>query len=56
MFLAKCGSLDLYYEDREKRFIIDHEQLEPDKNAGWNFIGIREKPDGNFLIMSIFHS
>ena len=31
MFLAKYGSLDLYDEDLEKLFIIDHEQLQYDK-------------------------
>ena len=45
MFLAKYGSLDLYHEDLNKIFIIDHEQLEFNKNAGWNLIGIPEKPD-----------
>ena len=29
----------------EKIFIIDHEQLEFDKNAGWTLIRIPEKPD-----------
>ena len=38
MFLAKYGSLDLYYEDMEKRFIIEHEQLEFDKNSGCTLI------------------
>ena len=32
MFLAKYGSLDIYDEDLEKRFIIDHEQLQSVKN------------------------
>ena len=32
-------------EDVEKIFIIDHEQLQSDKNAGWTLIGIPEKPD-----------
>ena len=46
MFLAKCGSLAPYDEYLEKIFTIDHEQLEFDKNVGWNLIGIPEKPDG----------
>ena len=46
MFIAKNGSLDIYYEDMEKRFIIDHEQLQFDKNSGWTLIGIPDKPDG----------
>ena len=29
-----------------KIFIIDHEQLQFDKNAGWTLIGIPEKEDG----------
>ena len=48
MFLAKCGSLDLYYEHLEKKLIIDHEQLQYDKNAGWTLIGILDKPGGTF--------
>ena len=47
MFLAKCGSLALYNEDLEKRFIIDHEQLEFDKTDGWTLIVIPEKEDGS---------
>ena len=54
MFLAKYGSLDLYDEDLEKIFIIYHEQLRFDKNSGCTLIGIPEKSDGIFLIMSIF--
>ena len=46
MFFEKYGSLALYDEDLEKIFIIDHEQLQFDKNAGWILIGIPEKPDG----------
>ena len=49
MFLANYGSLDLYDEDMEKIFIIDHEQLQYDKNAGWTLIGITEKTDGSLL-------
>ena len=48
MFLAKYGSLSLYDEDQEKRFIIDQEQLEFDKTDGWTFIGIPEKKYGSF--------
>ena len=29
-----------------KRFIIDHEQLELDKNIGWTLIGIPKKLNG----------
>ena len=32
----------------EKIFIIDHKQLKFDKNAGWNLIGIPDKPDVTF--------
>ena len=39
-------SLDLYDEDMEKIFIIDHEQLKFDKTDGWTLIGIPEKEDG----------
>ena len=45
MFLEKYGSLDLYDEDLEKIFIIDHEQLQFDKTDGWTLIGITEKED-----------
>ena len=45
MFLAKYVSLDIYDEDMKKIFIIDHEQLQFDKNYGWDLIGIPEKPD-----------
>ena len=34
MFLAKYGSLSLYDEDPEKRFIIDNVHLEYDKLMG----------------------
>ena len=46
MFLEKYGSLDLYDEDLEKIFIIDHEKLQFDKTDGWNLIGIPEKEYG----------
>ena len=45
-FPAKYGSLALYDEDQEKRFIIDHEQLQFDKTDGWTLIGLPEKEDG----------
>ena len=45
MFIARYGSLDVYDEDMEKIFTIDHEKLEFNKNAGWTLIGIPEKPD-----------
>ena len=35
MFLGKYGSLDLYDEDLKKIFIIDHEELQLDKNSSW---------------------
>ena len=47
-FPAKYGNLDIYNEDTEKIFIIDHEQLQFDKTDGWNLIGIPEKEDGTF--------
>ena len=46
MFLSKYGSMYLYDEDLEKRFIIDHEQLKFDRNYGWKLFGICNKPDG----------
>ena len=45
MFIAKYGSLDLYEEDLEKIFIIDHEQLKFRRIYGWTLIGITDKPD-----------
>ena len=47
MLIEKYGSLALYDEDLEKRFIIDHEQLKFDKTDGWTLIGIPEKEDGS---------
>ena len=44
----KYGSLGLYDEYLEKRFIIDHEQLKFDKNNVWDLFGIYNKPDGTF--------
>ena len=46
MFLAKYGSMALYDEDMEKIFIIDHKQLQSDKNSGWTLFGIYDKPGG----------
>ena len=43
MFLEKYGTLDLYDEDLEKGFIIEHKQLEFDKTDGWTLIGMPEK-------------
>ena len=37
--------MDLYDENLEKIFIIDHEKLESNKNQLWNLIEIPEKPD-----------
>ena len=48
MFLEKYGSLALYYEDLKRIFIIDHKQLELNKDAGWNLFGLPEKPDVHF--------
>ena len=39
VFLKKYGSMDLYYTYLGKRFIIDHEKLQFDKNTGWKLIG-----------------
>ena len=49
MFLAKYGSLDIYDEDIEKLFIIDHKQLQFDTKYEWTLIGIPEKPDGTLV-------
>ena len=43
--MKKYGSLDLYDEDLEKIFTIDHEKLQFDKTYGWTLIGITEKED-----------
>ena len=42
MFLEKYVSLALYDEEM-KKIIIDHKQLQFDKNDGWNLIWIPEK-------------
>ena len=49
MFLAKYGILDLYDKDKEKIFIIYHDQLQYDTNSGWDLIGITEKSDGTLV-------
>ena len=54
MFLAKYGSLALYDEDLEKRFIIDHEQLQFDKTDGWTLIGLPEEEDGTLSDLEYF--
>ena len=54
MFIGKYGSLDLYCEYLEKIFIVDHKQLQFDKNAGWNLFGICDKPDGPLSGHDIF--
>ena len=38
----------------KKIFIINHEQLQLDKNDGWNLIGIPDKPDGTFSDLEYF--
>ena len=53
-FLANCGSLALYDKDKEKRFIIDHEQLQFDKNDGWKLISNPEEPDDSLLYHEYF--
>ena len=45
MFIVKCGGLDMYDKDLEKTFTIGFEQLQFDKNAGWNLFRICDKPD-----------
>ena len=49
MFLEKDDSLALYDIYMEKRFVIDHEQPQFDKNSGWTLIYNPEKPDGSLL-------
>ena len=39
----------LYDKGLEKIFIIDHEQIQFDRNYGWTLILIPEKPDGYLL-------
>ena len=45
MFLKKYGSLSIYDEDLKKRFIIDLEKLQFNKNDDWTFIIIPEETD-----------
>ena len=54
MFLAKYGSLAVYDEDLEKRFIINHEQLQFNKTDGWTLIGIPDKEDGTLSYHDYF--
>ena len=54
MFFEKYGILALYDEDQEEIFIIDHEQLQFDKNSGWTLIGIPEKPHVIFFDCEYF--
>ena len=54
LFLKKCVSPTLYDEDTEKIFIIDQEQLQFDKYAGWKLIEIPENLMIICLVMSIF--
>ena len=47
-------SRKIWYSDSvlyrlEKIFVIDHEQLQFDKNTDWKLIGNPEEPDGSFL-------
>ena len=46
MFLSKYFSLVLYGEYVKKIFIIDHEELQFDKNVGWTLLGINNEPNG----------
>ena len=52
IFLVKYGSLA--HEDLEKRFIIDYEKLQFDKNDGCNLIVIPDKPDGTLSYHEYF--
>ena len=40
--------MDLHDEYMEKSFVIDHKQLQFDKNYGWTLFVICDKPDGTF--------
>ena len=46
MFLGKYGSVSLYDEYVKKIFIIDHKELQFDKNDGWTLIVIPNEPNG----------
>ena len=50
---GKYGILALYDIDLEA-IIIDHEQLQFDKNSGWILIGNPENPDGYLLYHEYF--
>ena len=49
VFLANYGSLDLYGEYMDKRFIIDHKKLKFDKKNRCTLVGISQKPDGTLV-------
>ena len=49
MFLTKYVSLDIYDEDVKKIFIIDHEELQLDKNYVWNLIEIPDELNGSMF-------
>ena len=54
MFLKKYVSLDLYDEDVKKIFIIDHKQLQFDKNDVLSLLVIFDKPDGSLSDHAMF--
>ena len=47
IFLEKYGGLDLYDENLKRRFFIDNEELQFDKNEGWTLIELPGEPDGS---------
>ena len=54
MSLEKYGSLALYDEYVKIIFIIDHEELQFDKNIGWTLIVIPYEPNGSMSDRDIF--
>ena len=54
MFIAKYGSLALYDIGLDKRLIIDHEQIQFDKNACLEFIVNPKEPDSSLLYHEYF--
>ena len=46
MFLEKYVSLAPYYEDVKRIFVIDHEELQFDKNDGCTLIVLPDEPNG----------
>ena len=44
--LEKYGDTDLYGEDLNKIYTIDHEDTHFFKKKGWALIGIPDEPDG----------